>query len=79
MGFLVSYKSHIKSIMRERESEREKERGQMGQKLYWVNSLHERERERERERDGELHYINITVVITVEECEDNEAAFIGPY
>ena len=54
--------------------------------MKWVKSyiestvfMRERERERERERDGELHYVNITVVITVEECEDNEAAFIGPY
>ena len=47
MGFLVSYKSHIKSIMRESESEREKERGSNGSKaILSQQSSFKRERER---------------------------------
>ena len=58
---------------------RERKRGGKWVKSYIESTVFMRERERERERDGELHYVSITVVITVEECEDNEAAFIGPY
>ena len=53
MGFLVSYKSHIKSIMRERERERERVRerkrgGSNGSKaILSQQSSFKRERERE--------------------------------